>query len=178
MRLHIGSGLNLKEGFTNVDKYVTHPQIESWDILNLPINENTVELVLAEHLVEHLNFTEEKEFFYETYRVLKPGGILRIEVPDIEWVVKAFLEAKDDFKDFYMVGAADHYFGNGLAIDNRWSLLTTAIWGNQNGDGQFHKNGYTTEKLNSIAKLVGFTSVSTQFDFKKGTQVIVADFVK
>jgi len=178
MKLHIGSGLNLKDGYTNVDKFVTHPDIENWDILNLPVEDSCVEFVLAEHLAEHLTFAEEKQFFYEMFRVLKPHGTLRIEVPDIEWVLKAFISAKDNFQDFYKVGAVDHYFGNGLPIDNRWSLLTTAIWGNQNGEGQFHKNGYTLAKLESISKIVGFKSFSKEIDFKKGTQVIIADFTK
>jgi len=178
MKLHIGSGLNIKEEFVNVDKFVEHPEIENWDILKLPLENDTIEFILAEHLAEHLNFEEEKQFFFEMHRVLRKNGILRIEVPDIEWVLKKFISAEDNFKDFYQVGAVDHYFGNGLAIDNRWSLLTTAIWGNQNGPGQFHKNGYTLRKLNSISSLVGFSSFSTKLDFKKGTQVIIADFTK
>jgi predicted SAM-dependent methyltransferase len=178
MKLHIGCGNNYKEGYVNVDKYVKNANVKNWDILKLPIDENCVDEVLAEHLAEHLTFQEEKEFFYEMYRVLKTGGKLKLEVPDIEWVLRAFLEAKDDFKDFYQVGAIDHYFSNGLAIDNRWSLLTTAIWGNQNGEGQFHKNGYTVDKLKSIAQILKFEKFASVTDFKKGTQVIIAIFTK
>lgn len=178
MKLHIGCGQNILEGFQNVDKYLHDPRITNWDILNLPLAENTVEMILAEHLAEHLTFAEEEIFFKETHRVLKPNGILKIEVPDIEWVLRAFIEAKDEFKAFYKVGSVDHYFGNGLGIDNRWSLLTTAIWGNQNGEGQFHKNGYTVKKFEAIKELIGFRSLEIQLDFKKGTQVIIATMTK
>jgi len=178
MKLHIGCGSNVLEGYLNVDKFVKASGVENWDILDLPIEENSVDEILAEHLAEHLTFQEESRFFKEMYRVLEPGGQLRLEVPDIEWVLRAFLEAKDEFKDFYQVGAIDHYFGNGLAIDNRWSLLTTAIWGNQNGEGQFHKNGYTVKKFQAIANLIGFQIFHSTQDFKKGTQVIIATFTK
>jgi SAM-dependent methyltransferase len=178
MKLHIGCGNNIKEGYVNVDKYVKNVSIKNWDIFNLPIDENSVDEVLAEHLAEHLTFQEEKEFFLEMYRVLKMGGKLILEVPDIEWVLRTFLEAKDDFKDFYQVGAVDHYFGNGLQLDNRWSLLATAIWGNQNGEGQFHKNGYTVDKLKAIAHILKFRNFTATTDFKKGTQVIIAILTK
>jgi hypothetical protein len=47
------------------------------------------------------------------------GGILIIEVPDMEWVFTEFVKQEDSFKDFYQVGAVDHYFGNGIEISNR-----------------------------------------------------------
>ena len=178
MRIHLGCGNNVKEGYLNIDKYVVGEGIENYDILSLPFALGSVDEILAEHLVEHLSFEEESSFFSEMYRLLSPGGVLRIEVPDLEWVLKKFLNAKDEFQEFYQVGAIDHYFGNGPACDNRWGLLTTAIWGNQNGNGQFHKNGYTRSKLLAIQKLVGFSSIEVKVNFNKGTQVLVADFKK
>lgn len=178
MKLHVGCGSKVLEGYTNIDKYVDGPNIEKFDILKLPYADYSIDEILAEHLVEHLTFAEEKIFFEEMYRLLKTNGLLHIEVPDFEWVVKAFLDAKDQFNDFYQVGAIDHYFGNGLGCDNRWGLLTTAIWGNQNGSGQFHKNGYTKKKFESIARIIGFSSVEISESFNKGTQVLIAKFKK
>lgn len=148
------------------------------DILNLPFADQCVDEILAEHLIEHLTFSEEKKFFLESFRLLKLGGKLKLEVPDLEWVLGKFLSCKDDFKDFYQVGSKDHYFGNGPSVDNRWGLLTTAIWGNQNGAGQFHKNGFTINKFKSIRFLIGFADVKTEIDFNKGTQVIKAIYTR
>lgn len=103
---------------------------------------------------------------------------MKIEVPDLERVLTQFLQQKDDFKDFYQVGAVDHYFGNGIEPNNRWGILTTHIWGNQNGDGQFHKNGYTEEKLRAIGSILGFSKTIIKKDFNKGTQVLVVEFEK
>ena len=106
------------------------------------------------------------------------GGILIIEVPDMEWVFTEFVKQEDSFKDFYQVGAVDHYFGNGIEISNRWGVLTTHIWGNQNGEGQFHKNGYTEGKLRKIGDLVGFSDVLIRRDFKKKSEVLICTYTR
>jgi len=178
LKLHLGCGNNFKDGYVNIDKYVNRDDVHQFDILELPFTENSVSEILAEHLVEHLSFHEEKLFFYEVKRVLTDGGFIKIEVPDMEWVFSEFSKAKDDFKDFYEVGSVDHYFGNGNELDNRWGVLTTHIWGNQNGDGQFHKNGYTEQKLRNIGKLVGFTSCQVNRGFNKKTQVLLCTLTK
>ena len=72
-------------------------------------------------------------------------------MPDFEWVCATFLAAKDDWREFYIVGHADHYGGCGRALDQRWGILQTMFFGNQNGAGQFHRSAYTTGKLRSIA---------------------------
>ena len=96
------------------------------------------------------------KFWLEIFRILKPQAKAIIEVPDLEWICKQFLDAEDGFYEFYKVGSRDHYFGNGKSIEHRWGLLTTAFFGNQNGDGQFHYNGYTKQKLIDIHKKVYF----------------------
>lgn len=178
IKLHLGCGKNLLDGYVNIDKYVEHDKVHNFDILNLPFSESTVVEILAEHVVEHLSFVEEKLFFYEAKRVLVTGGLLKIEVPDMEWVFSEFCKQKDFFNDFYQVGSSDHYFGNGIENNNRWGVLTTHIWGNQNGNGQFHKNGYTEQKLLRIKQLLEFSSYSLTKDFKKKTQVLCCTFTK
>jgi predicted SAM-dependent methyltransferase len=178
MKLHLGCGNNIKEGYVNIDAYVDRPEVEKFSIFNLPYDDESIDEILAEHLIEHIKFGDEKRFWRESYRVLKPGGIMSVEAPDLEWLCKVFVENKDDFKNFYDVGAKDHYFGNGRSIDHRWGILTTHLFGNQNGDGQFHYNGYTEQKLIRIAKLVGFSSCDVIKIFNKGAQALVASYVK
>jgi len=73
------------------------------DVLSLDFDDSSVDEVRADALVEHLSFLEEPKFFNEVKRVLKSGGILRFSVPDFEDAVKKWLDAKDDWKDFYSV---------------------------------------------------------------------------
>ena len=101
MKLHLGSGKNVKEGYTNIDKYVDFPGVEKLDIFNLPYDDNSVDEILSEHLAEHIGFKDEEKFWRECARVLKPGGKIITETPDMEWLCKQFLEAEDSFKEFY-----------------------------------------------------------------------------
>lgn len=178
MKLHLGCGKNIKPGYINIDKYVDLPGVEKIDILNLPYSDNSVNEILAEHLIEHIGFADEERFWMECARVLKPGSKILTETPDFEWLCKQFLEAEDAFTEFYKVGATNHYFGNGISLSHRWGAITTHFYGNQNGDGQFHKNAYTAPKLARIAKILNFTNCNIIKTFNKGAQVLVATMTK
>ncbi|MDF2433973.1 MAG: hypothetical protein JWP44_3604 [Mucilaginibacter sp.] len=178
MKLHLGCGKNVKEGYINIDKYVDLPGVENLDIFNLPYSNNSVDEILAEHLIEHIRFNDEEKFWNECSRLLKADGKLIIETPDFEWLCKKFLEAEDSFKEFYQVGSKDHYFGNSTTLNQRWGILTTQFFGNQNGEGQFHFNAYTKQKLISIAKLKNFSECTVDIKFNKGAQVLVATMIK
>jgi len=56
------------------------------DVRNIPLEENhfpdnSFNVILASHLIEHLN--DPKTFLEETYRILKPDGVIFITTPDI-----------------------------------------------------------------------------------------------
>lgn len=178
MKIHLGCGKNIKEGYVNIDAYVNYPRVEKLDIFNLPYKDETVDEILSEHLAEHIKFEDEEKFWRESFRILKKGGKLICETPDMEWLCHQFLEAKDDFKEFYKKGHTDHYFGNGRSIEHRWGMITTHFFGNQNGEGQFHFNGYTNDKFLKIANILGFSSCSVMKIFNKGAQALIATFIK
>lgn len=55
-------------------------------------NDNSVEIVYASHLFEHLTLKSANLFLSEAYRCLKPGGIIRIVVPDLYQICKRYTE--------------------------------------------------------------------------------------
>jgi len=178
MKLHLGCGSKIKDGYVNIDKYVHLPGVQQFDILDLPCADESVEEILSEHLVEHICFKEEEVFWRECFRVLKPGGKLITETPDMEWLCSQFLRSEDFFNDFYKVGSNDHYFGNQLAINQRWGIITTYFFGNQNGDGQFHQNGYTEQKLIRIAELIGIKNCVVTKKMNNEIQLLIAIMTK
>jgi SAM-dependent methyltransferase len=179
LRLHIGCGPKALPGWVNIDRVACAEGVRTdIDLTALPFADGTVAEILAEHVCEHFTFAEEALVWPEFARVLAPGGRLVVEVPDFEWVCASFLAAEDDWRDFYRVGAAAHYAGCGTALDQRWGILQTMFFGNQNGAGQFHHSAYTRGKFLALAGHLGFADVTVQRLFNKGGQALRATFVR
>jgi predicted SAM-dependent methyltransferase len=56
-----------------------------------PWRENTVDVVYASHVFEHLKLQSTKIFLNEAHRVLKPQGIIRLVVPDLFQLAQRYL---------------------------------------------------------------------------------------
>lgn len=178
-RLHLGCGTRVLPGWVNIDRIARAAGVVTdIDPTTLPYPDASVAEVLAEHLFEHFSFAEEGLVWLEMARVLRPGGVLRLEVPDFEWVCAQFLAARDEWRDFYVVGSADHYAGCGRALDQRWGILQTMFFGNQNGAGQFHRSAYTAGKLRAIATQLGFAAIEIETVFNKGGQALRATLTR
>lgn len=95
-RLHIGCGKRYIPGFIHVDiRKLPHVDyVASADKLDM-FEDNSVDLIYACHVLEHLKRDEIWEVLKEWHRVLKPGGILRVPVPDFEKLVEVYLKTKD-----------------------------------------------------------------------------------
>jgi predicted SAM-dependent methyltransferase len=59
---------------------------------------NSVDIVYASHLFEHLNLESADIFLKESYRVLKPNGVIRIVVPDLYALAKKYVLEFEDGK--------------------------------------------------------------------------------
>tara|TARA_Y100001973_G_scaffold106454_1_gene184486 strand:- start:155 stop:772 length:618 start_codon:yes stop_codon:yes gene_type:complete len=141
--------------------------IKQWDIFNLPVEDNSVDEIRADCLFEHLDFKEEKKIFLEVKRVLKIGGILNLAVPDAESLIKSWLDAEDDWKDWFRDDEEaikeTHWFGTyEYSFKNRWGYLTACLFGSQHGEGQYHKNCYTIGKLRNICKKLNLKIVKEE----------------
>ena len=189
-RLHIGCGLDFKEDYINIDieskesllaRYegsdnVTFKsfqekgiEIYNYNIFALPYENNTVNEVLCNAFLEHLDFVEERKFFFEVKRILKPEGIFNFSVPDFEWLIKKWIQANDEWKDFYYTDQGEHWFGQkNRNMDTRWGYLIAAIFGNQNGLGQYHKNAFTKQKIGMILKKIDFKIVEINESYYRG----------
>lgn len=90
LKINLGCGTNKLKGWDNHDADV--------DITRrLPWKSGAADFIFAEHVVEHVTCHEAIGFFEEAYRVLRPGGVLRVTVPSIE---KIRLTADEDYFRF------------------------------------------------------------------------------
>jgi predicted SAM-dependent methyltransferase len=95
--LNLGAGGNIRSEFVNVD-HEWRPGLNlCWDLRRgLPLESGSVEGVVTEHTLEHFTWREATGVFLpECFRVLKPGGVVRIAVPDAERAVDLYLTARD-----------------------------------------------------------------------------------
>jgi predicted SAM-dependent methyltransferase len=82
LRLHMGCGWDYKEGWVNIDLFMTRADLV-WDLSHgIPFERESVEAIFHEHMFEHLTLQQGYALAKESLRVLRPGGIQRIGVPD------------------------------------------------------------------------------------------------
>ena len=84
--LNVGCGPYPKPEFINLD-YTWNPNIDiCWDITRkpYPLESGSLEGIYTEHCLEHIEFKDMKENLKEFYRLLRPGGVVRIVMPDGE----------------------------------------------------------------------------------------------
>lgn len=61
-----------------------------------PFADSSIDAVLASHVLEHLTADEARSCMAEIHRVLRPGGIVRVAVPDLDSVVAGYDRADPD----------------------------------------------------------------------------------
>lgn len=61
----------------------------------LPLKSESCEVVYSSHMLEHLDRNGANKFLKEAYRVLRPGGIIRIAAPDIKKQIAQYNDSGD-----------------------------------------------------------------------------------
>jgi hypothetical protein len=59
--------------------------------MGIPFSDNSFDAVYHSHVLEHFNKIDGENLIKECFRVLKPGGVLRVAVPDLEQIAIKYL---------------------------------------------------------------------------------------
>jgi predicted SAM-dependent methyltransferase len=98
LKLHLGCGSRVTPGWVNVDSYEQPGLDLRWDLRDaLPVDAGAADLVYSEHVLEHLDFDDARALIRDIFRVLSPGGRLRLGVPDAELYLQAYVRGDDHF---------------------------------------------------------------------------------
>lgn len=100
--VNFGSGGRGATGWINIDIISLHAdQYVAHDLRRpLPFRDSQVKRIFAEHVIEHLDFRHDVPgLFAEFHRILEPGGVLRIIVPDLERFLHAYVTgSREEFR--------------------------------------------------------------------------------
>ena len=143
--LNLGCGHHIyPKPWINIDlatKTDKPPDIEA-DIRDLSMFPNDhADIIMAIHVIEHFYRWEVDPILAEWLRVLRPGGQLILECPDLRKIIYWFTKKSDNL-----------------------SLTTWALYGNPHHKDKkmCHRWGYTPAMLTQIMEAVGFVDVQEE----------------
>ena len=163
--LNVGCGRNAHPEFINID-YLWHPQVDvCWDITRgLPFADQSFEGIYTEHCLEHFSLPAAFEILKDLRRVLKPGGTLRVVVPDAEIYLRTYLAQLGGDKNAKFP-FQDHEAFNGITAP----VLSVNRVFYQDRESPFgHQFMYDFDLLAKLLRNIGFNSVF-RCDFLKGS---------
>ncbi len=151
-KLNLGCFNKKMHGFINIDiRDDVSPDL-TLDIFSLEgIPDNTVDLIYACHVLEHLDSHEFPKALQVWYDKLKMGGKVRIAVPNMEAVFAHYFYHKD--------------------LD----ALNSALWGSQRHPYDYHKHGWTFETLKADLERHHFRNVRL-YDWRETEHCYVDDY--
>src|SRR5687768_14558880 len=127
--LHIGSGPVAKKGWINIDN-VAYPGVDKVLDVTRGLPYSDVELIFAEHFIEHLTYEHGVAFLRECRRALKPDGVLRLSTPNLGWVwmtqyhLGQWTHPSEAIRDCFWINKAFHGWGHQFLF-NKESLIET-----------------------------------------------------
>src|ERR1700743_2591931 len=86
--LNLGCGHHFNKRWVNVDFVSIGDDVIGHNLLKgIPFDDSSFEVVYHSHVLEHFQKRDAVKFIDECYRVLKPGGTIRVVIPDLEQIV-------------------------------------------------------------------------------------------
>jgi SAM-dependent methyltransferase len=190
-RLNLGCGPNAPSGWVNVDGswnawFTHHPLLRGglrrigiinagnqgaqWKVrpvvhdLRRPLSfgNDSFSAIYASHVVEHLYRVEAEALLAECKRVLKPGGILRLVVPDLQFLVLDYVKGRNGGS-----APADRWFA-AETLNQKLGFRSPhppggnlffrfyAVW----KDFHSHKWMYDSDSLSHAVEIAGFEAVA------------------
>ena len=171
-KLNIGPFINMSHyGWINIDKinlsdfasqngYIFRQ--EDVSTRGIPYPDNSVDVIIASHFLEHLDRKEGKKFLSECLRVLKNSGIIRLTVPDTELITKKYVEKCIDEYRHVNIGVENSEY-------NSQSLYELLLAG--------HKTIYDYESLSKLLSNVGFDNIQRMSFGKSNSKEIEAQTI-
>ncbi len=189
MKLNLGCGDDVRDGYVNVDFRETHPSVMQVDLSKFPwpFETDSADEIMMLDFLEHFPYASTAFILLECFRVLKPDGTVVIQVPDGEHLTRAF-----SMSGAYLCNQCGGTMGGGefsiiedcrkcgQSVEDVAEAAMRRLYGGQDYVGNYHQTAFTKHSLQIKAKnagleLVGYEEKEHQYAnwnfkarFKKG----------
>jgi SAM-dependent methyltransferase len=136
-KLHLGASHSFLPGWLNTDVYPVRKDVIYLDATRpFPLPDATFDYVFSEHMIEHVPHEGALAMLKECYRVLRPGGRIRVATPDlgvilglrtekktelqrkyIQWIVGQCLPGVGSCQDVFVINNAFRAWGHAFLYD-------------------------------------------------------------
>lgn len=145
IRFNMGCGTERIPGYMGVDKNSDRADFRM-DAFELKVPDDVVDEVLAMHFIEHLPQHRAPEMLIKWFDMLKLGGKVVIETPDLEAMCKEFLESEDKHSVAVVIFGAAVENPDDPEVKEK-GALSPHLW------------GYTPKTLSELCEAVGFKDI-------------------
>jgi predicted SAM-dependent methyltransferase len=98
--LNFGCGRTYHRDWTNLDTLPVSPEVIPHDLRQaFPFDDAAFDAVYGSHVLEHLEPAAARRLLQECFRILRPGGIIRIVVPDLESIARLYVSSLEGAVD-------------------------------------------------------------------------------
>ncbi len=153
-KLQVGAGSNARPGWLNGDIEPLGSGVIYLDACRrFPFPDSTFNYVFSEHMIEHVSYADGRNMLSECYRVMVPGGRIRICTPDLANFLKLFRVDRSRVEDEYLAWATREFIPAADAVDPVFVLNNyVRDWG--------HQFIYDRRTLARALEHAGFSDVS------------------
>lgn len=159
-RLEIGAGANAKPGWIATDINpgqgpADRPVIALDATRDFAIPSDVFDIVYSEHVIEHITFDDGRTMLEECYRVLKPGGMIRIITPSLGFLSRILSSDRSPLEDRYREWSVRSFLPTAPAVTNAFFLNNfVRAW--------YHTFIYDRETLALSLSLAGFQDIAAR----------------
>jgi SAM-dependent methyltransferase len=172
-------------GFLNQARYDRICRLEPtticWDLRRgIPFGDATFDAAYHSHVLEHIDREDAPGFLRECFRVVKPGGLIRIVLPDFELLARIYIDVVDRLPGGATM--ADHTFAVEQMIDQMVirtprhraqerplvRFVESFLIGNTDRAGILHRWMYDRFSLGCLLRETGFEDIQVQDPLTSG----------
>lgn len=159
--LHLGCGPFCLEGWLNTDIRCLNSDIYYLDAAKkFSFPDYSFNYIYSEHLFEHLDLNQAKIMLQECFRILKPGGKLRLAMPNFHFLMNLYFHPEKDTNQRYLDWSYSRFIDQKISLDVDKQNYPVYVINNFFHDWG-HKFIHTPETLAEIATALGFVNIQS-----------------